>query len=135
MKSNSAKVTPQQARKTALIVAGVLAAASAFFWYRDRLTSAIVSLTLAVLLVLIGYFVPPAAIVFHRVWFTIAFALGWVNSRIILTMIYFLVFVPYSVVSRLIGRDVLDRRKPARDSYWHKREQTRQAREQFERLF
>ena len=48
MKTNTGNVTPQQARKTALIVAGVLAAASALFWYRDKLTSAIVSLTLAV---------------------------------------------------------------------------------------
>ncbi|MEO7538916.1 MAG: SxtJ family membrane protein, partial [Pyrinomonadaceae bacterium] len=66
---------------------------------------------------------------------TIAFALGWVNSRIILTIIYFLVFVPYSIVSRLLGRDVLKRRQPNGTSYWHMREKTRQSKEQFERLF
>jgi hypothetical protein len=135
MQKKLENITPRQALKTALIVAGVLVAAAALLWYRGRSTAAAVSAGIAVLLTLIGLFVPPAAIVFHRVWFTIAFALGWVNSRIILTIIYFLVFVPYRLVSRLIGRDVLKRRQSPGPSYWHMREKTRQSKEQFERLF
>jgi hypothetical protein len=128
-------VTAKEARKTALIVAGVLAVVSAILWYRQSITGHFVTACLAIILVLIGFFVPPAAKLFHRVWFKIAFALGWVNSRILLTLIYFLVFVPYGVVSRVAGRDPLQLRQPKGNSYWHKREKTRQAKEQFERLF
>ena len=78
---------------------------------------------------------PGVAKIFHRGWMTFAFALGYVNSRIILTLIFFLVFVPYGIISRVLGRDPLDLRGKNRDSYWHRRENPRQEREQFERLF
>jgi hypothetical protein len=135
MHNRSDEVTTGQARKTALIVAGVLLFISAIFWYRGNMRGHFVSAGLALILVFIGFLVPPAAKLFHRIWFKIAFALGWVNSRILLTIIYFLVFVPYRIVSRLAGRDPLNIRQPAGESYWHKREKTRQAKEQFERLF
>jgi hypothetical protein len=128
-------VSSAEARKTALIVAGVLAVVSGILWYRQSMTGHFVTAGIALGLVLIGFFVPPAAKLFHRVWFKIAFALGWVNSRILLTLIYFLVFVPYGIISRMVGRDPLQMRQPKGDSYWHKREKTRQAKEQFERLF
>lgn len=64
-----------------------------------------------------------------------AFALGYVNSRILLFVIYIVIFVPYGIISRLFGRDPLDIRGKERESYWHRRPVTRQTKEQFERLF
>jgi hypothetical protein len=135
MQKDLKNVTVREARKTTLVVAAVLAALAIFTWYRGRETTMAVSAGIAVLLVLIGFFVPTVAKPFHRVWYRIAFALGWVNSRILLTIIYFLIFVPYGLLSRLFGRDPLNIRSAPSESYWHKREKTRQSREQFERLF
>jgi uncharacterized membrane protein YqaE (UPF0057 family) len=135
MKKDFKYVTDQEARKTALVVAGVLMLAASVFWYRGRATAASVSVGIALLLVIIGFLVPPVAKLFHRGWYTLAFALGWVNSRILLTIIYYLIFLPYGIISRLAGRDPLDLRGAPRESYWHKREKKRQSREQFERLF
>jgi hypothetical protein len=135
MHNPSDPVTTEQARKTALIVAGVLIVVSAVLFYRGNVRGHMITAGIALFLGFIAFLVPPAAKLFHRIWFKIAFALGWVNSRILLTLIYFLVFVPYRIVSRLAGRDPLNIRQPAGESYWHKREKTRQAREQFERLF
>ena len=135
MQKDLSKVTDKEARKTALVVAVVLCAAAALFWYRGKATSEFIAIGLAGILALVGLFLPPAAKLFHRIWFRIAFALGWVNSRILLTIIYFLVFVPYGLISRLFGRDPLSIRQKPGASYWHKREQTRQTKEQFERLF
>jgi hypothetical protein len=135
MQKDLKNVSNQEARKTTLVVAAVLLAIAAFGWYRGRETTMAVSAGLAVLLVLVGFFVPPVAKLFHRLWYRLAFALGWVNSRILLTIIYFLIFVPYGIISRLAGRDPLHLRSGKGESYWHKREKTRQTREQFERLF
>ena len=135
MQKDLKNVTAREARKTTLVVAAVLLAVAAFAWYRGRETTMAVSAGIAVLLVLVGFFVPPVAKLFHQVWYRIAFALGWLNSRILLTIIYFLIFVPYGVISRLAGRDPLNVRGERSVSYWHKREKTRQTREQFERLF
>lgn len=134
-KKGSKEVTAIQARKTASVVAAVLAAISAFLLYRGRTTNAWLFGGVALALVGIGLFVPPLAKLFHRVWMWIAVKLGWINSRILLTLVYFLMFVPYKIVSRIFGRDPLFLRQPIGDSYWHKREKTHQEPEQFERLF
>ena len=128
-------VTTEQARKTALLVAAVMAVAAAFFWYRERQTPTLIFASVGLVLVLVGLFVPPLARLFHRGWMRFAFALGYVNSRIILTLVYVLIFVPYGIVSRLFRRDPLHRRGEAKESYWHRRTVTRQSKEQFERLF
>ena len=128
-------VSDKQARKTALIVAAVLALISLWNIYRGRFTVVAVFGGIAVLLTLIGLFVPVAARGFHRVWMGIAGVLGYVNSRILLTILYYGLLTPYGLISRVIGRDPMDRRGPKRDTYWVKRKETRQTQQQFERLF
>jgi hypothetical protein len=76
-----------------------------------------------------------AALVFHRRWMQLAEILGWINSRIILGLMYYGVFTPLGSIRRIMGRDPMRRRGPAADSYWVPRSRPRQEREQFERLF
>ena len=61
--------------------------------------------------------------------------LGYINSRILLSLMFYLVIAPYGYVMRFFGRDILHRRGPRQDSYWIRRAKTRQPREQYERLF
>ena len=128
-------VSNSQARKTALIVAVVLALIAAWNIYRGRPTVVAVLGGIAVVLTVIGLFVPVAARGFHTVWMGIAGVLGYVNSRILLTILYYGLLTPYGFISRVLGRDPLDRRGPKRDMYWVKLETTRQTQQQFERLF
>ena len=128
-------VTNAQARKTALVVAVVLALFSAFSFYRHHQTRAIVFAALSLALILTGFFVPPLARAFHRAWMRLAYVLGYVNSRILLFVMFYGIVTPYGILSRLFGRDVLNRRGKRRESYWIAREKTRQTRAQFERGF
>lgn len=128
-------VTDAQARNTALVVAAVLAGIAAWNFYKGRTTVVAILGGLALALAAAGLFAPAAARRFHVFWMTIAAALGYVNSRVLLSALFYLVFAPYGFVSRLVKRDPLNRRGPARESYWTPRKQTRQTREGFERLF
>jgi hypothetical protein len=128
-------VTDAQARKSALVVAAVFLLIAAWNLYRGRATVVIIFGSISAALFVAGLFVPVAARAFHRAWMRLAVALGHVNSRVLLTLMYYLVFTPYGLVSRLVGRDPLRRRGKAGESYWTERKRTRQEREQFERLF
>jgi len=132
---STAAVTRAQARKTACVVALVLALIAAWQLYRGRLTAVYVLGGVALLLLAVGLFVPPLARRFHALWMRFAAVLGYVNSRVLLTLMYYGVFTPYRLFSRLAGRDPLRRRGPAQQTYWVERKRTRQEREQFERLF
>jgi hypothetical protein len=46
------------------------------------------------------------------IWEKIAFVLGWINTRIILSAIFFLFLVPISLVYRLFSTDPLRLKKP-----------------------
>jgi len=129
------EVTNAQARKSALVVACVLSLIAAWSFYRGRMTVVIVLGSLAGALVLMALLLPALARRFHVLWMKLAGVLGYVNSRILLSLVFYLIFVPYSLVMRVIGRDSLNRRKARRESYWIPRETTRQTKERFERLF
>ena len=58
-------------------------------------------------LVLTGLFLPVLADGIHRVWMKLAEILGAVMSRVLLTVIFFVVFVPLGLISRLLGKNDL----------------------------
>ena len=61
---------------------------------------------------------PPALRYVHRVWVRIGLLLGWINTRIILTILFFLVIVPMGLVMRALGRDPVARKlDPQASSY------------------
>lgn len=55
--------------------------------------------------------IPPAATAVGWIWWKLATALGWANSRIILSVIYFVFLMPIAWASRLFTRDPLALRK------------------------
>jgi hypothetical protein len=124
-----------QSRKTTLTVATILLLLAAWSYHRGRLPSAEVLAGVGGTLLLVGFLLPPWAHRFHVAWMRLATAIGYVNSRVLLALLYFGIFAPYGLLLRLIGRDPLNRRGQDRHSYWVSRQSTRQAREQFERQF
>lgn len=54
-------------------------------------------------------------------WMRLAFVLGWINTRIILFIIFYLIFTPIGIVLRIFGIDLLDRKiERDKESYWKK---------------
>jgi hypothetical protein len=128
-------VTDAQSRKTALLVAGVLLGVAAWNFYRGRMTVVAILGSIGFALLLTGLLLPALARRFHIFWMRVAAVLGHVNNRVLLSAMFYGVFAPYGFVSRLAGRDPLNRRRAKRESYWIPRKNTRQTKEQFERLF
>ena len=135
MKSASASVSNKQARNTALIVSGVLLLIAAWNYYRGRMTVVAILGSVGLLLLVMGLFLPAVARRFHVAWMKLAGILGYVNSRILLFLLYYLLITPYGIVSKLVGRDPLNRRGVTKTTYWLPRKTSRQTREQFERSF
>jgi len=64
-----------------------------------------------------------------------AHVLGWINTRIILTLVYFLIISPLALVFKLIGKDPMERKIGQSDSYWKKREAGEFKKEDYRRQF
>lgn len=49
----------------------------------------------------------------YYLWMKLGQVLGWINTRIILGMVFFIVFAPIALLLRLLGKDPLHRKREA----------------------
>jgi hypothetical protein len=71
----------------------------------------------------------------ERVWMTVALAMGWVMTRVVLGLIFVLVFTPAGLARRLLRRDPMELRLDrGAASYWHRRPPA-DAPERMEKMF
>lgn len=59
----------------------------------------------------------------YILWMKLAFALSWINTRLILFIMFYLILTPIGLVMRLFKVDLLDIKiDKGRQSYWKQRE-------------
>jgi hypothetical protein len=118
MSKSDAKMSPKELRKFGLVTAGMLIL---FFdllipWIWD-VSRPVWPLYPAVILVSMALIIPAALGPVYNVWMRFAEALGWVNTRIILSVIFFVVFFPFGIIMRMFKDPMRRKFDPAVDSY------------------
>jgi len=79
----------------------------------------IVLLYVALVLFFLATLIPAILKPLYVFWMRLALVLAWVNTRLILVLIYYLLITPISIIIRVFGKDLLDRViKEDKDSYW-----------------
>ena len=68
------------------------------------------AVVLSLLFAAMGILVPGALQHVHRVWMTVGNLLGWINSRVILAVLYYVVVTPVSLLMSLTGHDPMNRK-------------------------
>jgi multisubunit Na+/H+ antiporter MnhG subunit len=103
------------------------------FWKRGSFPFPLSYISLAFFV--LAFAIPRSLKLLYILWMKLAFVLSWVNTRIILVLMFYLLFTPISLVMRLLGKDLLERKiEKDKESYWHKKEQ-RAGKEHYEKLF
>ncbi len=57
----------------------------------------------------------------YKIWMALGHALGWVNSHIILGLVFIVVLLPIAVIMRIIGYDPLRRLRKGEKTYREKK--------------
>ena len=114
-------------------VGGVCLAVAALLTWRGSAGAAGALFAIGALLVILALVAPAALRVPNRVWWGLAEVLGWVNSRIVLTLFFVLVLTPVGVAMRLFGRNPL--KGPHRHTGWATYPQRRAGTRHYEHLF
>ena len=122
-------------RKFGLTVGAAFAVLGAISWWRGHELPPRIMWTLAVLLIVPGAIAPGILGPVQRGWMAFATMLGHVNTRIILTVLFYLVLTPVGWIMRLF-RDPLDRSlRDDRESQWVKRDTQTVELARYERQF
>jgi hypothetical protein len=71
----------------------------------------------------------------YRWWMKFAGLLAFINTRILLTLVYFLLIGPASLIARLMGKDYLDRSTEHSESFWKEKKPAAHSLEESKRQF
>ena len=109
-------------RRFSFIVSGGLALIGLVSWYRGHSSIPMALWIIAAVLLLCGLILPRLLRPVYKAWMVLATVLVWVNTRIILMMLFYAVFAPVGLIMRLF-RDPLDRKlHDGCSSYWKQKE-------------
>ena len=122
-------------KKTGLTVGVVLILVSLLLWYLGKYSFMYFSIA-GGLFVILAFIAIPVLRPFHKLWMMLALLMGFVMSRVILTILYYLVLTPIGLIAKLVGKKFipLGFDKNA-NTYWEKRENTAKQQIDYERQF
>jgi hypothetical protein len=76
-------------------------------------------------LFILGRLAPSALRGPYRVWMAAAFVIGYFMSRVILTVLFYLIMTPWRLLLRAFGKDILEQEgQPHRTTYWKPKQRT-----------
>ncbi|MFN8177309.1 MAG: hypothetical protein U0167_05245 [bacterium] len=115
----AAKPDRKELRTFGLSLAGVCLIWAAIFWWRGRTGPVPWFLGASPVLVLLALGAPAALRPIHWFWMPVSRGVARGLTWLLLTIVFFVVFTPYGVIMRALGKDPLERKiDRARSSYW-----------------
>jgi hypothetical protein len=129
------KASRKNVRNFGFLFGGIFAAASLYMAYRGN-GAWIWAAAGALLFGAGGALAYPLMKTVYTAWMLFAFALGWINTRVLLGAFFYIVITPIGLFLRMRGKDLLDERiDRGSSSYWIKRERKPFDRKRLERMF
>lgn len=128
------RTPPNRERSFGISVGAVLLVIAAALIWRGRVTRGEVVGAVGAVLLIFGYLKPALLKYPSDAWWAFAAVLGWVNARVLLSLLFFVMLTPVSIVWRLTGKDPLSRRRASWRGWQPYPERYRNSRH-FERMF
>jgi len=122
-------------RKFGITIGLFLMILAGFLFWRGKESFEIFLVSGLVLLVL-GLTIPAVLKPIYWIWMVLAVILGWIMTRVILSLLFYVVITPIGLFSRLSGNSFLDLKwDKSKDTYWNYRTTKQLNREDYERQF
>ena len=111
-----------------LIVSGFL------FWNGKEVYPIILSISIFLFFTAIS--IPAVFKPFYWIWMIFAIILGWIMTRVILSLLFFLVLTPIGLTLRFFAKQFLELRwDKSKESYWNFRKNEHLQKEVYEKQF
>ena len=108
-------------RKFGIIVGIVLLIIAGFFFLKEK-ESFQLFLTIGTVLFVTGIVIPFTLKPIYWVWMVFSTILGWFMTRVILSLLFYVVFTPIGLIARSIGKQFLNLKMDhSKQSYWNMR--------------
>ena len=109
-------------KKFGITMAVVFSLISIFLFWKEY-SNAIYFLSIAVIFLVFALLFPKLLKYLYNIWMTFAAIMGYFMSRLILSLIFIIMFAPVGIITRLIRKDILKMKiDKSAESYWILRE-------------
>jgi len=125
----------QAVKKTGITLGIILIIISLILWWADDRSFVYFSIAGGAFII-VTFIALPVLRPFHKFWMGLSLILGFVMSRIILTILFYLVLSPIGLVAKIVGKKFMPI-KPDKNksSYWEKRSAAAKQHIDYERQF
>jgi len=130
------KVQKKDLRQFGIVLGIILGVFGTIHFFKQHATAYKWFFSVSMISLIFGIFFPMKLKPVFKVFTKIAHAIGWVNTRIILTAVYYVILTPIGLVLRIFGKDMLDLKIDKNTkSYWITRNQTKPSKENLTKQF
>lgn len=129
------KSNTRELKQFGYVIGGILSAIGVYLSYKGK-PSYPVLLSLGFLIIVLGLALPKILLPFQKVWMTLAVMLGFVMTRVILSILFYFVLTPIGFFAKISGKSFLDLKfHDSKQSYWNIRENKKYNKIDTERQF
>ena len=95
---------------TGALLIGLVGLILPWLWHKDIVHALRIMVPPGALLIVWALIHPSSLIYIYKPWMFVADKIGWVNTRIILSVFFFVILTPIGFIMRLAGKDTLARK-------------------------
>ena len=122
-------------RKFGITIGVILLIIAGFLFWKEKESFQIL-LTFGVTLCILGIVIPFILKPIYWVWMIFATILGWIMTRVILSLLFYIIFTPIGLIPRFFGKQFLELRwDKSKESYWNFRTNEHRQNENYEKQF
>ncbi len=108
--------------------------AGLFLWFNNEYYTYF--LVFSAILILPGLILPILLKPIHKVWMTLALLMGWLMTRIILSVLFYVVVTSIGLIAKIFGKKFLDlKTDKLKTSYWNYTEEKEIVKTRHEKQF
>ena len=87
------------------------------------------------ILIILGGITPFILKPIYKIWMIFAVIIGWIMTRVILSVLFFSIITTIGIFTRLIGKDFLNLKSKNNESYWNIRNKEYELNQDYEKQF
>ena len=131
---NSIKSSRKDLKNFGVTIGSILLMIGAFLFVREK-DSFIYFSSIGSILIILGAITPVILKPIYKIWMAFAVVIGWIMTRIILSVLFFSIITIIGIFTRLIGKDFLNLKSKNKESYWNIRNKEYELNQDYEKQY
>ena len=117
------------------VIIGIILSLFGLFLFYKQIDYFIYVVSVGLIFLSLGLIAPGILKPIYKVWMTFAVIIGWIMTRLILSVLFYSVITGIAILTRIIGKDFLNLKINNKESYWNNRDSDYELNQDYEKQF